>query len=1464
MKNFLVSATAVLVYLFSFGQAPFAVKDIYPGSNDGSPTLLTAVNGKLFFRASDGVNGFELWVSNGTTGGTVMVKDLNPGSLSTTMSNLINWKGVLYFAAKNSANGYELWKSDGTTPGTLLVKDINPGAGDANPSNFLIVKDTLFFTADDGVKGTELWKSDGTTGGTVLVKDINSSDGSFPAYLTNVNDTLFFTADDGTNGLELWKSDGSDVGTGMVKDINAGSLSSSLNNLTNVNGTLFFAADNGINDVELWKSDGTNAGTVLVKDINASGSSSPAELINMNGTLFFVADDGINGVELWKSNGTGAGTTLVKDIRAGSGYSSPQYLTVMNGNLYFKANDGTVNGTELWKSDGSGSGTVLVKDINPGLTSSNPSEIRNVNGILYFSATDATHGNEIWRSDGTTVGTINISDIYLGVSGSNPTLLTDVNGTLYFRAIDTVAGSGNGFELWALQSITKPIASYSLNDTLFCVGDTVKFINTSTNFLLCKWFVNGILKDSTTNFSILMDTAGVYSILFVVYNVNLVDSLKKNITIGTSFPSNVTIKSSPSDTLCSGETITFNATTSNGGSAPIFQWRLNGTTVGSNSSTYSNSSLVTGDNIKCTMISSSNCVSGSPAVTSNQLTMFVKPAMSITITASDTDICSTDSIKFIATVSNGGLTKSYQWILNNLAVGGDTNVVTLKSLNDQDTIKCVVTSTSTCPGDTIALSNPIGIKVNPMVNPSLSISPNSNPVCLGSTITFTAIPINGGTAPFYQWKVNGVNVGINSSSFVTSTLVDKDTVSCWMISNTSCRNFDSAFSNIVVITITPTTTSVTITTPDTITCSGQTVTFTAVPYNGGSSPFYQWKKNGFSVGANSTTYSLNILANNDKISCSITSNSNCASPKTGSSNVITMTVNPYKTPAVNVVVADNPACPNSNVIFTATPLNGGISPQYQWKKNRVNVGIDNFEFSTTTLINNDTVYCVMTSNNVCISTNPVNSNFIVMTVGTVTPSITISAASATTICSGTNVKFTSVVVNGGTAPAYQWRINGLDVAGEISDIFNTSSLADNDIVTCSLTSTALCPNPVTATSNSITMTVTLAPTGPDNVTYCNAETKKVKLSSLVSPQGGIWAAPGEVVIIAPDTLDVTNTPLTTITGTPYQLVYTLNGCSKNIELYINGSDAGVDFTYCPKNAGPFTLPSGQPAGGTWSSIGSGGITNNSTGAVNPAGLSGKIKYIYNYSGCSDTLVVNYIQLNLSLTKSDVTCNGGNDGKIDLSVVGGNTPYSYFWSNSLTTKNINNLAAGTYFVTVTDINSCYDVTSETVDQPTSLSLTIFTTDDNGTQNGTANVSVTGGSPGYTFEWGTIPVQTAAKATKLAAGTYKVIITDSHGCKDSAYATVNPSTGLSLLNSDNHIAIHPNPVADKIFIDLNFSSNEHVSLEVQDVAGRIIYSEKALSIRKDEISVDMSNEQAGIYFFKILTKKDVWIRKIVLVK
>ena len=198
----------------------------------------------------------------------------------------------------------------------------------------------------------------------------------------------------------------------------------------------------------------------------------------------------------------------------------------------------------------------------------------------------------------------------------------------------------------------------------------------------------------------------------------------------------------------------------------------------------------------------------------------------------------------------------------------------------------------------------------------------------------------------------------------------------------------------------------------------------------------------------------------------------CQSPATASSNSITFIVIPLTPNSVSISASSTNICAGTLVTFTATPVNGGATPSYQWKKNGVNVGTNSATYTDSGLNNNDSITCVMSSSAVCPSPALATSNFIKMIVNPLlTPAIVLSS-SATTICAGTLVTFTSATTNAGTSPQYQWKKNGLAIAGATSSTYSDNGLNNGDVITCALTSNALCATPATVQSvNSITMSV---------------------------------------------------------------------------------------------------------------------------------------------------------------------------------------------------------------------------------------------------------------------------------------------------------------------------------------------------------------------------------------------------------
>lgn len=458
-KNKLMKAKITLFFLFMLisieVKSQELVIDIRPGYEASGSSNFCSNNGLLFFTADDVEDGnvageCELWKTDGTTTGTVMVKDINPNAGAIPGNHqVVAMNGNVYFTADDGITGNELWKSDGTEKGSLLVKDIQVGIHGYGVWNLCVMNNTLYFRANDGVHGDELWKSDGTEAGTVMVKDILPGEyGSMidtQGKFVVIDNYLYFNSRDATNiTSQLWKTDGTEEGTTKVSDIRIERNKT----LKEFKGKIYFSgcADCDLTGEELCVSDGTQEGTFVLKDINTNyngkSRSVPTILTEYDGNLFFLAYEDINGVELWKTDGTKAGTQLVKDINPGNGYSYIKNLVIFNNRMYFSAFDS--NGTYLWSSDGTTEGTAIVTN-----KVTIEGSIGIFNNKLYFGASDNIVGTELWESDGTEEGSKLLKDIQpKGITiaaSSKPTgFYNHDNKILYF-----VADNGlTGHELW--------------------------------------------------------------------------------------------------------------------------------------------------------------------------------------------------------------------------------------------------------------------------------------------------------------------------------------------------------------------------------------------------------------------------------------------------------------------------------------------------------------------------------------------------------------------------------------------------------------------------------------------------------------------------------------------------------------------------------------------------------------------------------------------------------------------------------------------------------------------------------------------------------------------------------------------------------------------------------------------------------------------------------------------------------
>lgn len=471
---------------------PTLVKDIMPGSDSGaSPWFFDtplAIGDNLYFAARNAAQGRELWKTDGTEAGTVLVKDICAGGGDSDPRYLVNFGGCLYFVADDGVHGQELWKSDGTEAGTVLVKDLYAGADSALPAELTVAGGKLYFAAtESGMYRDSLYVTDGTDAGTRRIEDFNPHPSPGPAQykiaqlLSAVGDKLFFfvssqssqelRVSDGTPGGtillggfewttslfdldgvailgggrrgtadQLWRSDGTPAGTYSLDDLDPATPSIRPNAMQVVGDTLFFMSGAG-DDYRLWKTDGTAAGTHQVhRDVVPWGSN----FCNASGMLLFPGNDGH---ELWRSDGTNAGTVLVRRVESADPWHTMFLAPTASWPLLFVAGDGAT-GRELWLSNGTAGGTIPLKDIMPGSTTSNPWYFTYANHAVYFEADDGVHGSELWRMQfEPTSAVVSASANTVGL-GERITLTATVSsdagaatGVVFFRNGSTVLGT---------------------------------------------------------------------------------------------------------------------------------------------------------------------------------------------------------------------------------------------------------------------------------------------------------------------------------------------------------------------------------------------------------------------------------------------------------------------------------------------------------------------------------------------------------------------------------------------------------------------------------------------------------------------------------------------------------------------------------------------------------------------------------------------------------------------------------------------------------------------------------------------------------------------------------------------------------------------------------------------------------------------------------------------------------------
>lgn len=534
--------------------------------------------------------------------------------------------------------------------------------------------------------------------------------------------------------------------------------------------------------------------------------------------------------------------------------------------------------------------------------------------------------------------------------------------------------------------------------------------------------------------------------------------------------------SSSKSSICASGSISIKASNTNGGSSPQYKWSLNGVVQNGKSgdtATFNGTELSAGSNtVMVEMTTSETCVTNTTAT--DTFEVILDPDATISDPGNKTQsICINSPITPInfnisgggtgATVSGlpAGVTGSFS--SGQFSISGSPSVT--------GTFNYTVTTTGTCA----QVSNSGTLTVNPDAIINLSSGNNSQTVCQGETISSILYDI-GATGNDAQTSglPTGINSAISNGQFIISgSSTTVGTHNYTIYATGTCGNSSTLTGTITIQeNLVPAVTISSNDTDNTI-CEGTEVTFSATPVNGGTNPSYQWLIDGNNAGSNSSIFKTSTLSDGQKVSVIMTSSEVCLTSPTAVSNEIPFNVNPNLTPSVTVTASDSDICQGDSVTFTATHVNGGTIPSYQWKIDGNNVGTNSSTFTTNSLNDGQNVTVVLTSNETCLATPTATSSPVTTTVNpNLTPEVSITSSDSDhLICSGSSITFNASPVNGGASPSYQWQVNGVNSGSASGASFTTSSLSNGDTVRVIMTSNEECLAIATATSNEISITV---------------------------------------------------------------------------------------------------------------------------------------------------------------------------------------------------------------------------------------------------------------------------------------------------------------------------------------------------------------------------------------------------------
>lgn len=504
----------------------------------------------------------------------------------------------------------------------------------------------------------------------------------------------------------------------------------------------------------------------------------------------------------------------------------------------------------------------------------------------------------------------------------------------------------------------------------------------------------------------------------------------------------------------------------------------------------------------------------------------------------------------------------------------------------------------------------------------------------------------------------------------------------------------------------------------------------------------------------------------------------------------------------------------------ATGGNGGFSYDSGSGSQGSNV-FTNVSAGTYTITVTDAVGCIGTSS---------------VTINSPTQ-ITATSSSVDASCGASNGSGT-VNASGGSAPyTYSWAPGGQTTATATNLSAGSYTVTITDANGCSI-------NEVVNINNTGAPTVTA--TGTD--VTCNGGTDGTATASASggsAPYTYAWSPGGQTTATAANL----SAGVYTVTVTDAA------GCVSNATITINeptaimGNTSTTDAT-CGNSDGTATV---TVTGGTppYTYLWNNGVT--SATATNLAAGSYTCD-IVDANNCSITVsaTVNdaagpVVTISAS---ADISCAGLTDGTATASVSGGASPYTYLWDDGQTSAIATNLPAGSYDVTVTDANGCTANASVTITEPSPINIAVVSATPpttNSSNDGSIDVTVSGGTPGYAYSWTT--GATTEDVTNLGVGSHTLTVTDANQCNADTTISFDP-VGIAEEASNIHLLIVPNPGTGLFTLQMELEQTEDAEVAVYNAVGQLIYT-TFTNVKKANVPLDLTQEANGVYFVTVKT-------------